>query len=486
MLSARVATSQVEASPMRQIIKFKTKDNSIYGPQFLCLEYTSTLGLCSGELNNESRVQLEFNQALGVGDIKDKMAGMMKNQPSHWWWLESHSNTRRSPWLHSTLAELNEKTKAMLKLIEEDADSFAQRAEMYYKKRPQLVGMVEDFYRTHRSLAERYDQVTGIRLQKTGGSPFSPLKHHQSEKLMDFADNNYDSYSESCFVEESGESEVDDPEQEEEEDTKFDNSTEEEEVRFVAANDEMMGLRKEIERLGEENKDHMDQIKEKYNIYDEVMMLREEIERLREENRVQKDELNQKGIICVEVMMLREELERLRKESRVQKDELNQKGIICSEVMMLREEIEQLGKENRAQKDELNQKGIICGEVMMLREEIERLIKENRAQKDELRQKGTICGEVMMLREEMERVGEENRVQKDHLKQKDQEKIEVIRHLSLAVDVLKQENVKMRNFIAMESTNKWKNPFEFKKLMGSLSGKLFNGLTRNQPSIVAL
>ena len=45
----------------------------------------------------------------------------------------------------------------MLKLIEEDADSFAKRAEMYYQKRPELVSLVEEFYRAYRSLAEPYD-----------------------------------------------------------------------------------------------------------------------------------------------------------------------------------------------------------------------------------------------------------------------------------------------------------------------------------------
>lgn len=49
----------------------------------------------------------------------------------------------------------------MLKLIEEDADSFAKKAEMYYQKRPELVSHVEDFYRMYRSLAERYDHLTG-------------------------------------------------------------------------------------------------------------------------------------------------------------------------------------------------------------------------------------------------------------------------------------------------------------------------------------
>ncbi|KAG6488688.1 hypothetical protein ZIOFF_049937 [Zingiber officinale] len=38
---------------------------------------------------------------------------------------------------------MEEKTRQMLNLIEEDADSFAKRAEMYYKKRPQLVNMID-------------------------------------------------------------------------------------------------------------------------------------------------------------------------------------------------------------------------------------------------------------------------------------------------------------------------------------------------------
>lgn len=51
--------------------------------------------------------------------------------------------------------------KTMIKFIEEDdADSFARRAEMYYKKRPELMKLVEEFYRAYRALAERYDQST--------------------------------------------------------------------------------------------------------------------------------------------------------------------------------------------------------------------------------------------------------------------------------------------------------------------------------------
>ncbi|KAG6383952.1 hypothetical protein SASPL_156260 [Salvia splendens] len=54
------------------------------------------------------------------------------------------------------------KVKSMIKLLEVDEDSFARRAEMYYKKRPELMKMVEEFYRAYRALAERYDHATGV------------------------------------------------------------------------------------------------------------------------------------------------------------------------------------------------------------------------------------------------------------------------------------------------------------------------------------
>jgi chromosome segregation ATPase len=55
---------------------------------------------------------------------------------------------------------MDQSVKRMLKLIEEDGDSFAKKAEMYYQKRPELISHVEEFYRMYRSLAERYDHVT--------------------------------------------------------------------------------------------------------------------------------------------------------------------------------------------------------------------------------------------------------------------------------------------------------------------------------------
>ncbi|CAH8320614.1 unnamed protein product [Eruca vesicaria subsp. sativa] len=102
-----------------------------------------------------------------------------EEEKRRWWWLESHHKTtsnKHSQWLNSTLAELDSKTNAMLSLIEEgNADSFAQRAETYYKKRPELINFVHDFYRAHRSLAHRFHHL------KSSSSSSSSIDHSLSE-----------------------------------------------------------------------------------------------------------------------------------------------------------------------------------------------------------------------------------------------------------------------------------------------------------------
>ncbi|GMN33995.1 hypothetical protein TIFTF001_004438 [Ficus carica] len=76
-----------------------------------------------------------------------------------WWWA-SHVRTKQSKWLEQNLQDMEEKVQIVLKLIEEDGDSFAKRAEMYYKKRPELINFVEESYRAYRALAERYDHIS--------------------------------------------------------------------------------------------------------------------------------------------------------------------------------------------------------------------------------------------------------------------------------------------------------------------------------------
>ncbi|KAL1214240.1 Protein NETWORKED 2B [Cardamine amara subsp. amara] len=55
---------------------------------------------------------------------------------------------------------MEEKVKYTLKIIDEDGDTFAKRAEMYYRKRPEIVNFVEEAFRSYRALAERYDHLS--------------------------------------------------------------------------------------------------------------------------------------------------------------------------------------------------------------------------------------------------------------------------------------------------------------------------------------
>ncbi|CAI9780898.1 unnamed protein product [Fraxinus pennsylvanica] len=81
------------------------------------------------------------------------------NDACSWWWA-SHLRTKQSKWLEQSLQDMELKVQDALKLIDEDGDSFARRAEMYYKKRPELIQFVEESFRAFRALAERYDHLS--------------------------------------------------------------------------------------------------------------------------------------------------------------------------------------------------------------------------------------------------------------------------------------------------------------------------------------
>ncbi|CAN6693839.1 unnamed protein product [Malus baccata var. baccata] len=195
-------------------------------------------------------------------------------QMTQWWLYESHSISKSSPWLQTTLSELEHKTEAMLKLIQEEPDSFAQCAEMYYKKRPKLISIVEEFYHIHRSLAERYDQVksdSGTRLLTTIGSPFSSTKCY-SEKSMSVVDLSFDSHTKT----------FDDPELEDE--PRVDEETKENALSRVSK-DEVRKLRETIARLEEENRTQKDELQHKDEVKREVIrQLSLAVDMLKEEN----------------------------------------------------------------------------------------------------------------------------------------------------------------------------------------------------------
>ncbi|XP_027931802.1 protein NETWORKED 4A-like [Vigna unguiculata] len=74
----------------------------------------------------------------------------------------------------SLTTEMERNVRQMHKLIEDNGDSFAEKAEMYYKKRPELISLVEEFYRGYKSLVERYDHSpTSCDLQSQASSGVS-------------------------------------------------------------------------------------------------------------------------------------------------------------------------------------------------------------------------------------------------------------------------------------------------------------------------
>ncbi|MCD7468032.1 hypothetical protein HAX54_005819 [Datura stramonium] len=220
--------------------------------------------------------------------------GVARDKLSTYWWCsnsDKNSTQNGSPWLQSTLAELDEKTEAILRIIEEDADTFAQRAEMYFNKRPELVNMLGEIYRSHRLLAEGYDQIKCVSILASWKSAL-PFTKYSDEKFIRSIEKSYDSYSES-FEQESESSdlsEIEDPDN----------------------NDEEIPIQVEKEKIEASSvslrTDH------------EVLKLSEEIERLKEENRVQqellmqKDEEKREAIrqLCTALDLMREENSRLR------------------------------------------------------------------------------------------------------------------------------------------------------------------------------
>ncbi|WVY90387.1 hypothetical protein V8G54_035901 [Vigna mungo] len=76
-----------------------------------------------------------------------------------WWWA-SHIRTKQSKWLDQSLQDMEEKVNEALVVLRDEGDSFAKRAEMYYKKRPELANFVEETFRAYKALADRYDHLS--------------------------------------------------------------------------------------------------------------------------------------------------------------------------------------------------------------------------------------------------------------------------------------------------------------------------------------
>ncbi|CAN7115281.1 unnamed protein product [Brassica rapa subsp. narinosa] len=156
------------------------------------------LHLCKGFLRFSTPLKVMASSAA----LSKKQFKRSTTKKSHSWWWDSHNCPKNSKWLAENLEKMDDRVKHMLKLIEEDADSFAKKAQMYYQKRPELIHLVEEFYRMYRALAERYDQASGElqKNQQSQGSldqpsPTSSRRHKDEEESSSLTDSGSDSDS---------------------------------------------------------------------------------------------------------------------------------------------------------------------------------------------------------------------------------------------------------------------------------------------------
>ncbi|KAJ4974962.1 hypothetical protein NE237_008136 [Protea cynaroides] len=105
------------------------------------------------------------------------------------------SYSGRPSWLLGTMADLEEKMKALTSNLHEEDEShmFAERAENYYQKRPQLLALLQDLYNGYLSLADRYCQtVTKTNRQQRNQSQFSAV-HSDTEEDSSIVDSDAES-----------------------------------------------------------------------------------------------------------------------------------------------------------------------------------------------------------------------------------------------------------------------------------------------------
>ncbi|CAK7328388.1 unnamed protein product [Dovyalis caffra] len=101
-----------------------------------------------------------------------------------------HDSYQHSPWLQETLSDMNERMKAMTTLMEEDGDS-SDRVESHYKRRLDLVQMLEEFNRSYCYLAEKYDRLRGKfhYVNDSGPTPSYSATDSNKDTIIESSDN---------------------------------------------------------------------------------------------------------------------------------------------------------------------------------------------------------------------------------------------------------------------------------------------------------
>lgn len=106
-----------------------------------------------------------------------------------------HSRKRsfsRPSWLLCTIADLDKKMKKLIVNIpkKDGADSFTERADAYYQKRPQLLALLQELYDNYLSLADRYCQALAKNHHRRNSFPIPSLHFDDTDDQFDKEENN--------------------------------------------------------------------------------------------------------------------------------------------------------------------------------------------------------------------------------------------------------------------------------------------------------
>ncbi|XP_028557017.1 protein NETWORKED 3C [Dendrobium catenatum] len=380
--------------------------------------------------------------------MEAKMVGLKK--VSQCWWFDSHNSAKRSPWLQSTLTELENKIKGILNLIEGDADSFAQRAEMYYRKRPELVNMIEDFYRSYRYVAEQFELLRSeVGTRRMTLFKTDSLNQSISQKTWDSTE--VDDYPESEV------SEVDNPEPEEGDQME---------------NEEFEDIRRNLEaKSTEQPLIFYSSVTAEAEIDGKINLSSKRISYSFGSKQMENNDHDFEHQYEIKLMEL---------PFRNENDKsINGGLVVCSRNTRSLS----MPPSDLLDSKECEKTCHYEGNETIFEGELEDHKSEDLETK-ELFEK--IVDNMAKLTNEVESLKMEKETLMAELDRKDEEKRHVIRELSLTVEIMKEENTILKKFI--KDSKKSGSIFEFKKLKEAFSGtrSLFGFTSRFQASLVAL
>ncbi|KAJ4769703.1 Kinase interacting (KIP1-like) family protein [Rhynchospora pubera] len=377
------------------------------------------------------------------------------------WWWDSHISPKNSKWLKENLTDMDSKIKSMIKIIEEDADSFARRAEMYYRRRPELMSLVEEIYRAYRALAERYDHATGALRQahRTMAEAFPdqvPLDFNDDDDVDDYVGDDADGGDVSPFFNPADlQKRIKDFEILQNEILRLSQENEDLRGHIEKAQPEVKYFKEALSKLETEKEAALLQSKESSDRLNslklEVSRTQDEFNKLKEEMQLKLQGLASAQERC-EVLQrsnqnLQSELEKFRLRAREKEEEVEKLNISLQseQIQKMQSEMTRLSLEKKLKEAYERMKGLA-----KIDKEMERIKEEKRKLEDQNRRANSV---VSRLQDEiksggerwdqLERRNETLNLEVEQIKQRHMESEEKVKTLEGEIERVKEENISL-------------------------------------------